>query len=563
MPRPEAPKPETNDLIRRRLEKLEALRAAGIDPFGHRFPVTHWAGELGRRFQAAGEDELKQAGPVAVAGRVVALRHHGKTCFAHLRDQSGQIQLYARADGLGEGYALFTDLDVGDFIGVTGDLFRTRTGELTVAVRSFEFLAKSLRPLPEKWHGLKDVETRYRRRYVDLVMNPQVRETFALKSRLIREMRAFLDARGFLEVETPMMQPIPGGAAAKPFVTHHNALDMPLYLRVAPELYLKRLVVGGLDRVYEINRNFRNEGSTQHNEFTMLEFYQAYADYEDLMVLTEEMFAHLGRELLGTTTLGYQGEVILEGVAAAAVLRAISETVGARSVRDRRRDPAEGGDGAGVPSQARRGSCRSLGVFDTLVGLPSSAHLHTDPSNCPHSQAKRQRPRLVTLGSSSAVRRSPAPTRSSMTRSIAPALRREARERERGDEEAHWMDELRPRPRVRDAADRGRGSASTGWHAPHGLGVHPRRDLFPHLRPERRATGQPAGDDDANDDEGRGLMAGRGLPFERSGAPLSARARQRANLSLFVWIGVGGIFLGVPALISRPYDRIQDGIKDP
>ena len=312
VPRPEAPKPETNDLMRRRLEKLESLRARGIDPFGHRFPVTHWAGELGRRFHAAGEDELKQAGPVAVAGRVVALRHHGKTCFAHLRDQSGQIQLYARADGLGERYALFTDLDVGDFVGVTGELFRTRTGELTVAVRGFEFLAKSLRPLPEKWHGLKDVETRYRRRYVDLVMNPQVREAFAVKSRLIREMRAFLDARGFLEVETPMMQPIPGGAAAKPFVTHHNALDMRLYLRIAPELYLKRLVVGGLDRVYEINRNFRNEGvdSSHSPEFAMLEAYQAYATYEDMMELTEALLV-AAAEAAGTPLkTAYQGEDI-------------------------------------------------------------------------------------------------------------------------------------------------------------------------------------------------------------------------------------------------------------
>src|SRR5206468_11401259 len=281
-------------------------------PFGQRFPVTHWGGELARRHQDASDDALKAVGPVTVAGRVVALRHHGKTCFAHLRDQSGQIQLYARADALGERYAAVTELDVGDFIGVTGELFRTRTGELTVAVRSFEFLTKSLRPLPEKWHGLKDVETRYRRRYVDLVMNPQMRETFVMKSRLIRELRAFLDARGFLEVETPMMQPIPGGAAAKPFVTHHNALDMPLYLRVAPELYLKRLVVGGLDRVYEINRNFRNEGiSTQHNpEFTMLEFYQAYADYEDMMSLTEEMLAHTARELNGTTVVSYQGREI-------------------------------------------------------------------------------------------------------------------------------------------------------------------------------------------------------------------------------------------------------------
>src|SRR5713101_4837188 len=303
--------PDANEQMRRRREKLETWRARGVNPFGARFPVTHWAGTLQARFKDADEAGLQSAGAgaVALAGRVMAMRHHGKTCFAVLRDQSGQIQLYARADVLGDAYPAFVDLDVGDFIGVTGELFRARTNELTVAVKQFEFLAKALRPLPEKWHGLKDVETRYRRRYVDLIVNPQVREAFVMKSRLIAAMRAFFDARGFLEVETPMMQPIPGGAAAKPFVTHHNALDMPLYLRIAPELYLKRLVVGGLERVYEINRNFRNEGmSTQHNpEFTMLEFYQAYADYHDLMELTEEVFVHLAQALLGGEELTYQG----------------------------------------------------------------------------------------------------------------------------------------------------------------------------------------------------------------------------------------------------------------
>ncbi len=235
-----------------------------------------------------------------MAGRIVALRDHGKTCFAELMDYTGRIQLYARADQLGDEFALFRDLDIGDFVGVTGEPFRTRTGQLTVAVKVVTFLAKALRPLPEKWHGLRDVETRYRRRYVDLVVNPEAREIFVLRSRLVRALREFLDARGFLEVETPMMQPIPGGAIARPFVTHHHALGIDLYLRIAPELYLKRLVVGGFERVYEINRNFRNEGvSTQHNpEFTMLEFYQAYADYGDLMQLTEELFGELARNLV-------------------------------------------------------------------------------------------------------------------------------------------------------------------------------------------------------------------------------------------------------------------------
>jgi lysyl-tRNA synthetase class 2 len=297
--------PEVNDLVRQRHEKLEALRRRGIDPFGGRYPVSHWAGPLHQRLAEAGEEELKAVGPVSVAGRVVALRHHGKTCFAHLMDQTGRIQLYARADQLGDDFGPFTELDLGDFIGVTGETMRTRTGELTIAVKAFTFLAKSLRPLPEKWHGLKDVETRYRQRYVDLIVNPESRRIFLLRSRIIQAIRAFLDVRGFVEVETPMMQPIPGGAIARPFKTHHNALDMDLYLRIAPELYLKRLVVGGFDRVYEVSRVFRNEGvSTRHNpEFTILEFYQAYADYTDLMELTEALFAELAQSLLGTLTL--------------------------------------------------------------------------------------------------------------------------------------------------------------------------------------------------------------------------------------------------------------------
>src|SRR5215471_14245368 len=305
--------PDDNELIRLRREKLDALRGRGIDPFGGRYPVTQWARGLAERLGNANDEELKGFGPVSLAGRIVAIRHHGKTCFAHLMDQTGRIQLYARADVLGDEYARFVELDMGDFVGVTGEMFRTRTGELTVAVKSFAFLAKSLRPLPEKWHGLKDVETRYRQRYVDLIVNAEAREIFTMRARLIHGIRAFLDARGFLEVETPMMQPIPGGAIARPFKTYHNALGMDLYLRIAPELYLKRLVVGGFERVYEINRNFRNEGtSTLHNpEFTTLEFYQAYADYTDLMELTEAMFVELALALRGSTTLTW-GEHTLE-----------------------------------------------------------------------------------------------------------------------------------------------------------------------------------------------------------------------------------------------------------
>jgi lysyl-tRNA synthetase class 2 len=511
---PQGPLPDTNELIRRRLEKLEALRAGGTDPFGRRFAVTHWGGELGRRFHAAGDDELKQAGPVVVAGRVVALRHHGKACFAHLRDQSGQIQLYARADGLGERYALFTDLDVGDFIGVSGELFRTRTGELTVAVRSFEFLAKSLRPLPEKWHGLKDVETRYRRRYVDLVMNPHVREVFVVKSRLIREMRAFLDARGFLEVETPMMQPIPGGAAAKPFVTHHNALDMALYLRIAPELYLKRLVVGGLDRVYEINRSFRNEGiSTQHNpEFTMLEFYQAYADYEDLMTLTEEMFALLGREILGTTTLRYQGEeVSLAGpwrrlTFFDAISAAVRSAVGPETSEAALRKAAVA---AGVPEPKAAPGAVGLwkDVFDTLVepGLVQPTFITDFPIELsPLSRRKGGDPRLVDRFELFICRREIANAYSELNDPIDQRHRFEeqARQRERGDEEAHWMDEDFVRALeygMPPTAGEGIGIDRLAMLFTDSPSI---RDviLFPHLRPERSTAGLAA----ADDEEGEG-----------------------------------------------------------
>lgn len=298
---------DLNELMLVRRKKLDELKNLGIDPFGQKFERTHSAQEILDRFDELNEKE------VVIAGRLMAKRGHGKASFAHLQDVSGRIQVYARVDELGqEAYDLFTHLDIGDIIGVKGKVFRTQRGETSVWATGITLLSKSLRPLPEKWHGLKDVELRYRQRYVDLIVNPEVRHVFITRSGIIRAIRNYLDQRGFLEVETPMMQPIPGGATAKPFITHHNALDMDLYLRIAPELYLKRLLVGGLEKVYELNRNFRNEGiSTKHNpEFSMLELYQAYADYRDMMALTEDLIATVAREVLGTTEITYQGENI-------------------------------------------------------------------------------------------------------------------------------------------------------------------------------------------------------------------------------------------------------------
>ncbi|BCW94158.1 MAG: lysine--tRNA ligase [Thermoanaerobaculum sp.] len=298
-----------------RRAKLEQLRRWGVDPFPARFPVDGRVSEVAARFSHLDSSQLEQQKPrVRVGGRVTAVRRHGKAAFFDLSDGDGRLQAYLRQDVVGEStFALLETLDLGDFWGVEGELFRTRTGELTVRVAKVTVLAKALAPWPEKWHGISDVELRARQRYLDLYTNPDSRQVFLTRSRIIKKIRQFLDERGFLEVETPMMHPIPGGATARPFVTHHNALDMKLYLRIAPELYLKRLVVGGFERVYEINRNFRNEGiSTQHNpEFTMLEFYWAYACYEDLMELTEQMLTEVAEEVLGTLKLPW-GESTLD-----------------------------------------------------------------------------------------------------------------------------------------------------------------------------------------------------------------------------------------------------------
>lgn len=298
---------ELNDLMLQRREKLEQLIQKGIKPYGKKYEVTHHAVEIENNF------EQLEGKEVSLAGRIMAIRTHGKACFADLMDMTGKIQLYVKFDEVGEeNYNLFNDFDIGDIIGVTGEVFKTRRGQISVKVSSFRFLAKSLRPLPEKWHGLKDKELRYRQRYLDLIVNPEVKETFILRSKIIREIRNYLVKRGFLEVETPMMHPIPGGTSARPFITHHNTLDMDLYMRIAPELYLKRLIVGGFEKVFEINRNFRNEGmSYKHNpEFTMMELYQAQADYHDMMDLTEDMISTVARKVLGTTKITYQGEEI-------------------------------------------------------------------------------------------------------------------------------------------------------------------------------------------------------------------------------------------------------------
>lgn len=300
---------ELNDQILVRRQKMQNFRDNGMDPFGARFERTHLSRDIISEYSELSKQELEETPhEVIIAGRIMTKRGKGKAGFAHLQDLAGRIQIYVRKDAIGEeAYGYFNSADLGDIIGVKGTVFKTNVGELSVKAKEVEFLTKSLRPLPEKFHGLKDVEQRYRQRYLDLITSESSKETFILRSRIIQSMRRYLDGEGFLEVETPMLHSIAGGAAARPFITHHNALDMELYVRIAIELHLKRLIVGGLEKVYEIGRVFRNEGiSTRHNpEFTMLELYEAYADYKDIMALTENLVAHVAQEVLGTTTVQY------------------------------------------------------------------------------------------------------------------------------------------------------------------------------------------------------------------------------------------------------------------
>ncbi|MBD3861487.1 lysine--tRNA ligase [Bacillus sp. 28A-2] len=300
---------ELNDQFQVRRDKMNKMREEGIDPFGERYDRSHQSAQIIAEYDEFSKEDLEEkAAQVTIAGRMMTKRGKGKAGFAHIQDLEGQIQIYVRKDSVGEeAYELFKSSDLGDIIGVTGTVFKTNVGELSIKASSFEVLTKALRPLPDKYHGLKDVEQRYRQRYLDLIVNPESKQTFIMRSKIIQSMRRYLDSKGYLEVETPTMHSIPGGASARPFITHHNALDMPLYMRIAIELHLKRLIVGGLEKVYEIGRVFRNEGvSTRHNpEFTMIELYEAYADYKDIMNLTENLIAHIAEEVLGTTTIQY------------------------------------------------------------------------------------------------------------------------------------------------------------------------------------------------------------------------------------------------------------------
>jgi len=301
---------ESKKIKEQRMDKAISLRQHNVSLYSNDFVIKDKIAQIIEKFEAMPELKESDIGTFVIAGRIMALRNFGKACFFHIQDKSDKIQCYIQKSQVGEEvYNIFKKFDIGDIIMVTGCVFRTKTNELTINTDSIKLLTKNMRPLPEKFHGLKDIELRYRQRYIDLIVNPEVKEVFITRSKIINLVRGFLQERDFLEVETPMMQSIPGGATAKPFKTYHNALDMDLYLRIAPELYLKRLLVGGFERVFEINRNFRNEGiSVQHNpEFTMVEFYQAYATYEDLIKTTQELFCHIANKIHGKTIIKYQG----------------------------------------------------------------------------------------------------------------------------------------------------------------------------------------------------------------------------------------------------------------
>tara|TARA_B100000686_G_scaffold350698_2_gene447361 strand:- start:340 stop:1845 length:1506 start_codon:yes stop_codon:yes gene_type:complete len=452
---------EINDLRKVRRDKLDTLRLQGVNPYVNRFKVSANIGDLVNDFFDFSREELDEKDArFTIAGRIMTRRKMGKVIFCHIKDGTGQIQLFASKGEFGdEAFSLFGKYDIGDFVGVTGRVSKTKTGELTLFADEANLLSKSLIPLPEKWHGLRDIELRYRQRYVDLIVNPDVKQVFVYRSKIVQALRNFLNERNYLEVETPMMQSIPGGATARPFRTHHNALDMDLYLRVAPELYLKRLIVGGMDRVYEINRSFRNEGiSAEHNpEFTMLEFYTAYADYNDLMDLTEEMFRYIGQTVFeknifpcSTVVGGEEREEVVDfsrPFRRCTFKNALVEIGGIpREVVD---DPTKGVVYAldhKVPLERKDGHSKILGkLFDHFVEpmLVQPVFIVDYPLELsPLAKKKEDDPKLVERFELFIARKEIANAYTELNDPLDQKQRFEEQvaQRTSGDDEAHWMD---------------------------------------------------------------------------------------------------------------------------
>jgi lysyl-tRNA synthetase class 2 len=443
---------EINELVKQRIKKVEELRDMGFKPYGDPYCADDHAAELTNKYSATSKEEFEaKAVLCSLAGRIVALRDFGKAAFAHIQDSTGKVQIYLKKDLLGERYKLLKKIDVGDIIGLKGRLFRTRTSELTVEVETFELLAKSVRPLPEKWHGLKDIETRYRQRYVDLIVNPEARGIFAKRSVIIKAVRDFLEAKGFIEVETPMMHQIPGGATAKPFKTHHNALGIDLYLRIAPELYLKRLLVGGYERVYELNKNFRNEGiSTRHNpEFSMLEFYIAYRDYNFLMSFTEELFAHTAMKAVGKMQIPYGDDIIdlTPPWPRLPMLEALEKNGVPREIlKDAEKAKAWGRqEGLDIPEGSSMGKILDE-IFKEKVepGLVQPTFITDHPVELsPLAKRKADNPSLVERFELFISSREIANAFSELNDPFDQKDRflEQVKAKQAGDEEAHWMDE--------------------------------------------------------------------------------------------------------------------------
>lgn len=437
---------DVNELMQVRRNKMQAFIDKGIEPFGRKYDVTHHAQELLDQFETLGEETV-----VRMAGRLMAVRGHGKASFTVIEDLSGKIQAYFRLDNLGEEkYGEFKLLDIGDIVGVEGTLFKTHRGEITVKVTDFSILAKSLRPLPEKFHGLKDVETRYRQRYLDLIVNPDVRQTFIARTKIIKSIRKYLDDRNFLEVETPVLSPIAGGANARPFITHHNALDIDMYLRIATELYLKRLVVGGLERVYELGRVFRNEGiDIRHNpEFTSIEIYQAYADYNELMDVTEGIVRQAALDACGSTTVTYEGtEIDLSSFRRVTMNDAVLEVTGKDFSKAQTVEEARAmADEVGVPTEGKN----TIGeimyeVFDekvesTLIQPTFVTQYPTEVS--PLAKRNKENPAFTDRFEAFVYGRELANGFSELNDPIDQEQRfiDQQKARENGDDEAHMMD---------------------------------------------------------------------------------------------------------------------------